>query len=73
MNDEKEPPAAPVASPLDGQAEAQMCIRDSLCDVLKRMEMHHEKKTAMLRRLSISEIAPGEDGARGARPETCRG
>ncbi|WP_291864635.1 pyruvate kinase [Accumulibacter sp.] len=44
-----------------------------LCDVLKRMEMHHEKKTAMLRRLSISEIAPGEDGARGARPETCRG
>ena len=27
-----------------------------LCDVLKRMESHHEKKTAMLRKLSISEL-----------------
>ncbi|WP_313951633.1 pyruvate kinase [Accumulibacter sp.] len=31
-----------------------------LCDVLNRMEMHHEKKTAMLRRLSISELPHSE-------------
>lgn len=34
-------------------------IRDTLrflCDVLKRMRSHHQKKTALLRKLSISDL-----------------
>lgn len=41
--------------------------------VLMRMETHHEKKTTMLRRLSISDIASSADVARLERPESCQG
>jgi len=44
-----------------------------LRDVLKRMETHHEKKTAMLRRLSISDVDLSEAVAPLELPASCQG